>query len=460
MKLRPDDRYRAALGARVLSVANDLKRTPQALADELGYDVKTIRAVIAGRVRVKTVQAVVRAMTDAYPVALADLWVEPDDTTDGVKVMRAEDGAASARVFDRMDRDGALAPYYEYRDTAMSRTAPFKPEWIQPLRVVTDADPDNPDVVLNNGHLLHQTTFVIGEVNFYWRMRGRRHCFEMNTGDSNYLTPFVPHSFTSRNPDKLGLILAVTYAGQVRHALDEFGRIGASAADDLAGDLRDGPAAFLARLDRHLAAESLSRQQLVERLGGAGIEQARATALTRGEASPTTKEAGVLAASLNLRLEDLMISPLEEREEVVLCLARDGRTRPYPDDNRPAYRLRELARTRHQPGLKGLDVTVLDGTGEVGGEVRHGLHEYIYNYADAPVALSWGDGEEAVLAANDSAYVRPMIGHRFSCVPGAGDGHLAVVRVPGALSDAAINEYAAFATDGRGRVAGEDRKWF
>ena len=38
----------------------------------------------------------------------------------------------------------------------------------------------------------------------------------MNTGDSNYITPFYPHSFASRDKDKDTIIIAVTFGGEVR----------------------------------------------------------------------------------------------------------------------------------------------------------------------------------------------------------------------------------------------------
>ena len=66
---------------------------------------------------------------------------------------------------------------------------------------------------------MHQTTFFIGPVNFYWETGGKRYCAEMNTGDSNYITPFVPHSFASRDPEQPGLIIAVTFSGLVGRAL-------------------------------------------------------------------------------------------------------------------------------------------------------------------------------------------------------------------------------------------------
>jgi len=35
-----------------------------------------------------------------------------------------------------------------------------------------------------------------------------------------------------------------------------------------------------------------------------------------------------------------------------------------------------------------------------------------------------------------------------------------MIRVPGQLTDPVLDEYAAFATEGRRRAAGETRRWF
>ena len=77
--------------------------------------------------------------------------------------MHAEDSARSSRI---MERGGS--PYYEYRDTVMSGGAPFRPEWIKELFYVNDNDPNNRTVKWNNGHFMHQFTYFIGDVNFYY----------------------------------------------------------------------------------------------------------------------------------------------------------------------------------------------------------------------------------------------------------------------------------------------------
>lgn len=448
--------YLKALGARILSEANDLKRTPEALAKELGWEFEAVKAVIAGAADVEAAHRLVHAMCETYPVSLADLWLEPDDTEAGAKLMTAAESEASRRTFGRRDRTGAETLYYEYRDTAMSRTAPFKPEWIAQLRVVDDADPNNPDVAYNNGHLLHQITFFIGPVNFYWEVGGTRHCAELDTGDSNYITPFVPHSFTSRDAGRRGLIIAVTYGGGVRNALDDFGRVGRAAAAELAGDLRQPDAAFTSRIARYLAADSLSLEGFLDRLEQAGLDRARAEAVVRGGGADAG-EIDLIARALNVRPSDLMVSGIEPDEEVVVTRRADVPPRAYPDGNRPAYQLTELARTKHQPQLRGFEVEVLGGPD---GSMRHGLHEYLYNYGEGPVALIWGDGRRAELGPGDSAYIRPMVEHRFERPADAEPGRLIMIRVPGALTDPVIDELAAFPPEGRERVAGETIGWF
>ena len=113
--------YLRTLGARLLSEANDLKRTPEALASDLGYEQGQITAVLAGQSDVETARAVLQAMADIYPVSLADLWVDQDDTVHGVRVVTSDESIASSRVFHRKNREGSPSPYYEYCDTAMSR---------------------------------------------------------------------------------------------------------------------------------------------------------------------------------------------------------------------------------------------------------------------------------------------------------------------------------------------------
>ena len=339
----------------------------------------------------------------------------------------------------------------------MSRTAPFKPEWIEELRVVSDADPENPDVIYNNGHLMHQCTFFVGPVNFYWEINEQRHDVQLNTGDSNYITPLVPSSFTSRQPNHLGYIVAVSYGAEVRGALSEFGRLDPAELEELVADPRQPDNAFVRLLARHAAAESLTRDQLIRRLTNAGFDNQRARSLVVDGAGPTSDEIEATAAALNIRTTDLTVSTLTQDDEVVVRRRANSRQRGYPNEDAPAYQLTELARTRHQPLLKGFDVQV---TGGGNGDMQHSLHEYLFNYGDTPVSLSWDEGRRATLEPGDSAYVRPMVVHSFQIIADGDSPRLVMMRVPGALSGSVVNEISAFAPQRRHRVAMESQRWF
>ena len=225
----------------------------------------------------------------------------------------------------------------------------------------------------------------------------------MNSCDSNYITPFVPHSFASRDPNNLGLIIAVTYAGRVRTALDEFNRMDIETVEELAGDLRDPLSAFRALLRRQLAAESLTSNLLEDLLNEAGLERSRAEKVSHGETMPDSDEIVCLAEVLNVNPSNLIVTPLTQQQEVVLCHASESTGRLFPANNQPAYRLNRLARTPHQPQLKGFDVTVLDDLEQNISAMRHGLHEYVYNYGMSPVTIRWDGDRVDTLDPGDSA---------------------------------------------------------
>ncbi|CAK9005662.1 Methylphosphonate synthase, partial [Durusdinium trenchii] len=334
--------------------------------------------------------------------------------------------------------------------------------------LVTSGDPLDPDIQMNNGHLMMQTTLFIGPVDFYWKDRhGKVHRREMNTGDSNYISPFVPHSFTARKDAPEAIIIAVTYGGAVRRAFTELSRVGAAQVARLAGDWRDPTEARKCLLKclglkpkeegfgiycsgtifeelRRLAAECLSFQDLAPKLAAQNIPAGRVEELLEGhEASEAELEA--LALVLHVRKADLLVSPLQDEEEVVVTFAADSCAEARRSES---YVLAPLARTRHQPDLKTFDLEVLEGA-RPGHCLGCGLHSFIYHFGSEPVQLTWGAGSSQILRPGDSAYVAPMVEHRFSVIPqaqqvhgtknqnGAACGvgrHLLLVRIPGQLS--------------------------
>ena len=184
------------IGSNFLGILNDIKRRPSDAAKELGISKEEIENIINGKSILSS--EIISKATKIWPVNARDFYIMHDDCPSGFKIMRCEDSVKSSRIMHRSGK-----PYYEYRDTAMSSVGPFRPEWIEELCVVDDNEPNNKQAQWNNGHFMHQFTYFIGDVNFYYiDENGGKKVAVMNTGDSNYITPFTPHSFATRKGAK------------------------------------------------------------------------------------------------------------------------------------------------------------------------------------------------------------------------------------------------------------------
>ena len=198
------------MGSNFLGILNDLKRRPEDAARELGVNLDTINGIISGDLELPS--EIVKQAIKIWPVNERDFYIIYDDCVTGVKIMRSEQSESSSRVMERANK-----PYYESRDTVSSTLGPFRPEWIMELCHVNDNDPNNPEVQWNHGHFMHQFTYFIGDVNFYYKgLDGSKKVTAMNTGDSMYITPFTPHTFATRKGAKQnGLILALTFGNKI-----------------------------------------------------------------------------------------------------------------------------------------------------------------------------------------------------------------------------------------------------
>jgi len=326
-----------------------------------------------------------------------------------------------------------------------------------------------------------QVTLFIGPVDFYYKdQHGTTIRCEMSTGDSNFISPFVPHSFTTRDNNVDAIIVAVTYGGCVRRAFTEFSRVGSKQVFSLAGDKRDPQLARRCVLQRHLDAECMTHEDLAQAVEPS-MAPARVAELLEGkEGSPAELE--ILACALHVRLSDLYVCAMESHEEVVVTSSGQSQAQAR---RLGTYTLAPLARTRHQPDLKTFDLEVLDSA-TPGVPLRCGLHTFLYNFGAEAVELSWqgcDQGHSTCFRPGDSAYVAPLVEHRFSviteqlsCSSNGGDssnssgnpnGHacgrgrrLFVVRIPGHLTGETLSEFATFSAHGRERVGAETMQWY
>ena len=269
-------------GQNFLGILNDLKRRPEDAAAELGISLEELTQIIDGK---KTLsQEIIEKAVKIWPVNVSDFYIIYDDTPTGVKLMSAEESKMSSRIMNRSGK-----PYYEYRDTAMSKVAPFRPEWIMELCNVEDNDPENKSIQWNNGHFMHQFTYFIGNVNFYFKdENGKKQTAVMKTGDSMYITPFVPHTFATRgNSEQNGLILALTYGGKLTGEPQQELSCLSDLGSEFALDFSSKEKAYSSLLKFHRENANLSLNEISQRTG---ISKDELEKFENGTKNPTIEE--------------------------------------------------------------------------------------------------------------------------------------------------------------------------
>lgn len=445
-ELGPETAYAARAAALLRATANDLKRNDPAAEADLGLRPGSFADYTSGRLPL-TWDLISRA-AQAWPLNERDLLPIHDDTAHGLRLMRAEESAASTRIIER-----GGAPYYEYRDTAMSRLASYRPEWIRMLHVVRDDDPGNAAVQWNNGHLLYQFTYFVGPVNYYFRSGSQSFCVPMSSGDSVRGLPFAPHSFTSRSDAEPAYILALTYGGELTgDAQRELSAFGCAITGSLA--LRPGDYGGLLRsvMDGRL----MTIPELADR---SGLTTARIAALCSASDPAEWPELVRLAEALGVPVRELLALHTTTKADVRIQPASDARRWAYPGPDRPAYLFTQLASDPLHPHTTGLEVEVL--TDRPGALLpRTYQHQYLYILGREPVGVRWrhnGEQFDATLAAGDSAYVVPGVELGLSAEYRA---RMLMLRIACSVTPDVRFAIGAMRDEAIGRYITEDRLWY
>lgn len=429
------------LGVLLRTALNDLKRTPEIVGKELGIPVTMIDAVVHGQDFDRDhAWKIINLITDFYAVDKKHLSLNIDSSNGGVWHCTRQQSIDSARIFDRCNADGVSVPYYRYMDTAMASVAPFKPELIEMLVQVGDNDAMNTNVVMNKGHLLAQMTFFIGPVNFYCTIRGKRQCVAMNTGDSCIITPFVPHSFTTRDSSQYSAIIAVTFSTRVRDALPDLVLQNTQKLLAAAGDARDPGACRELRIRRAAELRGMSMQD-VERLLSADHRQAEQDA--------------ILSRCLNVPQALLTVQEVKVDQEVQYAFSSKS-----PGDGQGRNERKPLASAMHMPDCGGFEWYVKERD-----TMQSQFFNYFYNHGKIPVSVEIEeDGviQERVFAPGDSFVLKPFVDIKV-----APDLHnstetakIVVVKVAGCVGVHALNEISTFAAEGRDNMSSNVTKWW
>lgn len=422
-------------------ILNDLKRRPEDAAKELKISKKKLFEFLQKK-NFDDLKMIKRA-TKIWPINYGDFFSFEDDTKNDFKIMRAKQSKRSSRI---MFRGGS--PYYLYKDTVMSKLSPFKPELISQLKVVNDNKANNPEVKFNNGHFLHQFTYFIGPVNFYYILNGKKKVSTMNTGDSMYISPYIPHSFTTRKNTNgvLGKILAITYSDKLdNETLNESSSIGFELVKEYKIKLNTEFDSFWSNLIKFLNNSSISIS-LLEKKINYNLKKIKSQ-----KKIPKVTTIKKISKFLNLNLRDLL--PPHNPIDVKVQKYENNRKWFFPNNIKKDYKIIELTSVAELPYSKGFEITILKNN-KKNSILEVPTHQYIYNIGDTNMDLNL-DGVEEKLNKNDSIYIKPNKKHKF-----LSKGKVLVLRLGGRLSGDSIYQLSKISEENLKKTLYDNKPWF
>jgi len=444
------------IGSKILSAANDLKRTKDTLCNELKVPIEKIEKIILGKLELDELLIFCKKMSSYYPISLSDIWIEQPESETPIFVFTSIKSKESQRIFKRHNING-LSDYYEYRDTACTTLAPFYPEWIMPLIISKDSNPESNLIVYNKGHLLHQQTFFIGEVNFYWKDEFGSYCREMNTGDSNYITPYVPHSFSSRNKEKPGLIIAVTFSSKVSRSSKELSFISKDFIDSISGDIRSKETILIARIKFLLQSQFKTFEGLkfyVKKKTNANLKLSFKNILKDENQNIRL----FVSNFLNID-ENILFDSKVEYKNIIISQKINSSIFFWPSENNKKYELYRLAESQLDVGLAGFHLKIIANPSK-NDFIEHYMFEYMYNFSIFSIKLKLDDNNIQIINPGDSIVINPGVKFQYIKLQDSDEPELLIVRVLGNIDSNMLKEYSTFAKIGKDRVFKEIGSWF
>ena len=422
-------------------ILNDLKRRPEDAAKDLKISLKKINNILSNKSKLdfKTITQAVKI----WPVNYGDFFSFYDDAKLGFKIMRSNKSEKSKRI---MNRGGK--PYYLYKDTIMSKLSPFRPELITELAIVDNNNPNNFNVKYNNGHFLHQFTYFIGPVNFYYIENNKKKVAKMNTGDSMYISPYVCHSFTTRKNKKgiLGKILALTYTDKLdNETLNEITALGFDIAKKYRINLKNKNNSFWSNLENFFKNSSLTFKEFKRQTS---LDLSKMKNMKK---IPSDKIIKKLSIFLNINYREFF--PPSNTVEVKVQKYSKSKKWFYPSINKKDYSFKELTNIPQLPYSRGYELTLLNDKNHKS-YLDVPSHQYIYNLGPSKINFII-NGKKGFLNPLDSLYIKPNNKHLFYK-----KGKLLILRLGGKISGDSLYQLSMISEKNLKKTINDNRPWF
>jgi len=416
---------------------NDLKRRDIDAAKDLNINIKKFRNILNGKTKLN--DKIITKMASRWPVKFTE-FLNPIISKKNFTIMKIKESKHSSRTMKRKGNE-----YYEYRDTATERNAPFKPEWIRELCYVKNNKENNKQVKWNKGHLLHQFTYFVGKVNFYYIENKKKKVAIMNTGDSMYITPYTPHSFATRDSNKKSYIIAITFEDKIyseiqnellnidENKINKF-LINKTSKKNIVSDL----------INKYQNNLSISLDELKKRTKIKNIKN-----IVNGEKVNDINKLKKIADSFNLNLKELM--PVDHTKKVIIVKKKFTKKWNFPSNKKKFFLIKELASIKDVPTAKSIELNVLNKNKH---KFSISSHQYIYVLSKLGNIIV--NNQLISLKREETLYLKPFTDHYY---PNKNNSFL-VLRVEGKISGDVQMQVSNFDHNNLKRVRVESSQWF
>ena len=413
---------------RFRQILNDLKRRPEDAARELNISLSKIKKILNNRENINL--NIATKIMKIWPIQIGSLINHnfSSKRSPDLKIFTKEESIKTSRIIKRNGND-----YYEYRDTAMEKFAPFRPEWIRTICKVSNNNPNNKKIIWNKGHLLHQFTYFVGNINFYYiDSNNKKKVGVMKTGDSMYISPYIPHSFASRD-NNLNFIIALTYLDKVTPQLqDDLSRIGEENIKKILINTTNPTKQKNSLKNRYFDNLFLNKTEFKNRI----------------KTSKNNNSLKKISDSLGINLRDLL--GYDNNNKVSIKKNLKIKRWFFPEHKRFFY-LRELASSKFVSEAKSLEIEVLR---ENNFNIESFCHQYAYVLSDK---LKIKKGRKIYnLSKHDTFYIKPFT--KFSLI--SKKSKVLILRIPGTISGDNLLQLSQIGKKNIGRVINENKRWY
>lgn len=455
-KLTNNISYKNNIGILLRGVINDLKRTPSIIEKELNINENIIDNIINGYEHDESnINSIIETMYYNYPVMKSHLSLDLDNSINNCWLMKKNDTLNSSRIINRINSNNYSKPYYNYMDLSTSAISPFKPELIEQLVEVKDNNPYNPLVVMNKGHLMSQLTLFIGPVNYYYTINNETICKEMNTGDSCFIMPYVPHSFTSRDLSQYTAIVAVTFSGYIHNVKKDILHYDINKILNNVGDLRNPKTVILGKIERFCDLTGYNLHKLKELLIKLNFNNEDINnTLSNNNESYNLNILYKIADILDIPRQEFDILKLEKEQEVTIKEFDENNVISYNESD-TINKVYPIAKSKH--------IT------DIGGYIWHFnsnhtkeniYYSFIYNYGSESIIIKINN-KDTLLESGDSITIKPYIVVNYSVINTNNIAKLIIFKVPcSSNTKGVLDEYMLFAREGIKNINCNNNKWW